>query len=518
LARELPAGEAVRMLGLEEVLSSDLALDAAEVPTFCPADDIPLAELGAKLAGRFELAGDLLCWWPPESLATEGATIQLLNQLAEPVACTLTRLGSQSRPAAFRFVGIVTPYFAQVRASAFVSSLAVVVIEQAIHQTQRRTSGRGVESALELLDDDEASEGLWLLEVIQRLTDAERDMRSTLGAADQQTEEKGSVDSAPDSRVLTYEEFVAGRRVEEGSVTSSGSHLASTHHESVRSFLNALIGKRAALDFLEGADDDAPAPNLGLGDETFNGTAATEFGDLPPPSPDAAKVNHDADAQRQLERRKRYVEDTQRSIVEGVEAFLKGLREQAQGQSLSVVDLLRLRVVLVVVLGAGSKKVDLRPKDFSAQVHRRQVLPSGGECSWRRVVGRLLYDFFRDHVGTRAPLVKSLRLESDDGDGLPEDVLECWATCFWALCAMRVAVNEAGALFPVSNSEAALGADIYRFTRLLPKQALGAVVHDVFVGMNGRYAERLGVSAERIEHEHRVLVNADRLSATTVRS
>lgn len=215
-----------------------------------------------------------------------------------------------------------------------------------------------------------------------------------------------------------------------------------------------------------------------------------------------------AESKRQLERRQRYVEDTQRSIVDGVEAFLKGLREQAQGQLLSVVDLLRLRVLLVVVLGAGSKKADLRPKDLSAQVHRRQVLPSGGEASWRRLVGRLLYDFFRDHVGTRAPLIKSLRLESDDGQGLPEDVLECWATCFWALCAIRVAANDAGASFPVSNSEAALAADLYRFTSLLPQQALGAVVQDVFAGMSCRYAERLGVSAERIELEHRGLVHS----------
>ena len=516
LARELPAGEAVRMLGLDEVLSRDAEVDPAEVPGFIPADDIPLSDIEAKLPGRFELSGDLLRWWPPASLATalatEGVTVQLLDHLAVPIAGTLTRMGTQSNPTSYRFDGTVDPHFAQVRSGAFESSLAVVAVDQAIHQTLRRAAGRGVEDALDLLDDDEASEGLWLLEVIQRLTEAEREMRGPRGATEKQPEQNTGADqAASNSRVLPYEEFVAGRRVEDSAAVSSGSYLASTPHESVRSFLNALIGKRVALALAEPPDEESQAPNLGLGDETSDGAATTESGDQPPPLPDAVEANQTAEAQRQLERRQRYVQDTQCSIVDGVEAFLKGLREQAQSELLGVVDLLRLRALLVVLLGAGSKKTDLRPGDLNAQVRRRQVLPSSGDASWRHLVGRLLFDFFRDHGGTRAPLVKSLRLESDDGQGLPEDVLECWATCFWAICALRVAVNDAGASFPMSSSEAALAADLYRFIRLLPEQALGAVVNDVFAGMNRRYGERLGVSAERVKQEHRALVEAARV-------
>jgi hypothetical protein len=173
---------------------------------------------------------------------------------------------------------------------------------------------------------------------------------------------------------------------------------------------------------------------------------------------------------------------------------------------------------LVVVLAAGTKKTDLRPKDLTVQIRRRQVLPSKGDSSWRRLVGRLLYDFFREHVGTRAPLVKNLRLESDDALGLPEDILECWATCFWAICAMRVATDEAGTSFALSEPEAMLAADLYRVTRLLPRQALGKVVHDVFAGMNQRYADRLGATAKRIEQEHRALVEAARIKSVAVHS
>lgn len=279
LARELPAGEAVRMLGLDKTLSSDAKLDATELPSFSPADDIPLSDLEAKLAGRFELSGNLLRWWPPKSLATEGLSLLLLVEFAEPVAGLLTPVGNQKHPAIYRFDGTVAPHFAKVRSDVFESSLAVVVVEQAIHQTQRRAAGRDFENALDLLDD-EASEGLWLLEVIQRLSEAERGMRGPRSAAEQAPQRNAAADQAPVSRVLAYEEFVAGRRVESSFAHPSGSHLASTHHESVRSFLNALIGKRGTLDLSEIPEEENQVPNLSLGDETSDGATAMECGDL----------------------------------------------------------------------------------------------------------------------------------------------------------------------------------------------------------------------------------------------
>lgn len=517
LARDLPAGDAVRLLGLEEALSAGAELAVSSVPSFGPVDGIPLSDLAARLPGRFELAGDLLRWWPPSGLSCDAAVIQLLDQSGEPVAGSLSRLGTQGSPANYRLDGTVAPHFAQVHQGPFVSSLAVVVVEQAIHESQRRTAGRGAANALDLLDDDEAHEGLWLLEVIQRLTEAEHETRGPRGAAEQPPQQRPAMDASPDSRVLSYDEFVAGRRAEDGRTASAGSHLAATHHESVRRFLNALIGKRAVLDLTETQEDEGPAPDLGLGDETADGAGAMESGDLPQSTPDGIGADQTAEATRQLRQRQRYVQDTQRSIVDGVEAFLRGLREQTNGQSLGVVEVLRLRAFLVVVLGAGSKRTDLLPRDVATQVRRRQVLPSAGEASWRRLVGRLLYDFFREHVGTRAPLIKSLRLEADGDMGLPEDVLECWATCFWAICAMRVAVDDIRASFQVTNSEYMLTADLYRFTRLLPEQALGAVVHEVFSGMNRRYGDRLGVSAERVDQEHQALVEAVRLQSQPAR-
>lgn len=506
LVRDLPTGEAIKVLGLEEVLGSDAELDATKLPSLVSAEDIPLSDLAASLPGRFELSGNLLRWWPPSGQEPDAAAIELLDQNAKPVAGKLARLGTQSSPASYHFDGTVAPHFVQIRRGEFALSLAVVVIEQAIHQTQRRAAGRGVESALELLDNDEASEGLWLLEVIQRLTEAEHEMRGPRSDADQVSKQGPADEAAPGSRVLSYDEFVAGRRAEGDLVTTAGSHLASTHHESVRGFLNALIGKRSALDLVEAPEDDAPAPNLGLGDETSDGAAALESDDLQPPSQSGLLRSSTEESRRLLRQRQRYVEDTQRSVIDAVEAFLRNLREQSLMHRLSVVDLLRLRALLVVVLGLGSNKADLRPKDLDAKVLRRQVLPSRGDASWRGRIGRLLFEFFRDQAAVRPPLIKRLHLDVDDDQGMPEDVLECWATCFWAICAMRVATDDKGVSFEIPARESMLAHDLYRFSRLLPQQALGSVVRDIFDGMNYRYGERLGVSAERLEQEHQALV------------
>jgi hypothetical protein len=74
-----------------------------------------------------------------------------------------------------------------------------------------------------------------------------------------------------------------------------------------------------------------------------------------------------------------------------------------------------------------------------------------------------------------------------------------------------------GAPFQVTKPENMLAADLYRFTRLLPQQALGTVVNEVFSGMNRRYGDRLGVSVERVDKEHRALVESARIQLQLAR-
>lgn len=513
LFRDVAAGEGVRLLGLEPALAADAELSTADVPSFSPTDDIPLDDLSARLPGRFELVGDILRWWPTAALSPESAVVELYDQASQPLVSQSARLGSHSSPVSFRLIGTSAPHFARVRAGAFESSFAVVVVEQAIQQSQRRVAGRNVENALDLLDDDDPLEGLWMLEVIQTIADAEHEMRAPRGKVEELPQQGGGQDQASESRVLSYEEFVAGRSAVVGGAETGSSLLAATHHESVRRFLNALIGKQAAYDLSNEAEEESQVPDLGTGDETVDGGAAVESGDQLQASVGLADADQAAKESSQLRERQQYVQDTQQSIVAAVGAFLDGSRRRATEHSLGVVDLLRLRALLAVVLGAGSFKTDLLPRDLEEPVRRRQVLPSSGQSGWPHLVGRLLFEFFRSHGGSRAPLIQKLQLEGDRDQELPEDILECWATCYWALCATRVTVNDRGASASPGNRENALALDLYRSTRLLPEQALGDAVGAVFRGMGTRYGARLGAAPSAVDREHRAMVETARLRA-----
>jgi hypothetical protein len=514
LCRDLPPGEAVKALGLEAALSAGAEVEPADMPAFTPSDDIPLAEFEARIPGRFEVSGDQLRWWPPRNLQINGAEVELFDKDGRPIDRVLSRIGVESNPASYRIEGRIQPHFAKVRAGDFESSLAVVIVEEAIREAQRRTRSRGAEKALDLLDDD-AFEGLWVMEVIQMVVVAEEGARAPRGAGEASRRTRAGDVEEGASNVLPYEQFIAGRRAEGDQTPVALSHLASTHHESVRGFLNALLGKHAASD-MGGGGDEGPAPDLGMGDETADGALAMEADERFNTAPEGTGTAHRGEEEaKKLRRRQEYVKDTQKSLVEAVERFLSGFHTmEVRKQPLGVLELLRLRALLVIVLGAASNKSDLLPKDLNAPVLRRQVLPSRGEANWRWLVGRLLYDFFRNHDGLRRPLVERLVLTCEEGQqGFPEDVIETWSTCFWAACAARVATDDKGAAFELSVQEDLTALDLYCVTRLPEAQAMGNVVHEVFDGMSRRYGVRLGVVTERVSQEHKLLMEAAKVRA-----
>lgn len=292
--------------------------------------------------------------------------------------------------------------------------------------------------------------------------------------------------------------------------------MASTHQESVRAFLNALVGKRSGQPQTEEDDDSGPRADFSLGDETADGEQALELDDRFGSDAQLAVGATDSSKQR-LRRQQQYVKDTQATMAAAVERFLDTLHEEARNRPLGVVDLLRLRALLLimVVLGAGSKKSDLLPKELNATVSRRQVLPSKGEVNWRRLFGKLLSGFFRNHGGIRGPLSEKVVLDVDGELGLPDDVLECWTTCYWALCATRAAVDERGAPIKLTDGEQKIAQDLYRYTRLLPEEALSESVKVIFEGMGARYGERIGASDTAVMQEHEQLVSASRRQSAT---
>lgn len=502
LYRELPSGEAVQVLGLESALEAELSV--ADVPKFQPSEEIPLKDLERHLPGRFELSEQTLRWWPPKGANVAEARIELTDSDDKPVAGALIRVGASGSPARYRFEGREAPHFATVRWPGFESSPGVVIFEEAIRQAQRKSPTRSVDDALSQLDNMDASEGLWLLDIMHKLAVAEQEARTDEEKKPVRRRGQTERSQKPAGRVLTYEEFIEGRSAETTEADTPGSLLGASHQESVREFINALIGKKKPLS--QTIDETDEIPGLSMGDETASGEEALEEDERFNAQQQRTRTDTDS-GKKDLEERSKYkaMRDTRQSIVKAVRSRQMTFQQDAAERPLGVVDLLRLRVLLVVVLGAGSRKADPLPTGSDAS-SMQGVLPISGDESWRHLVGNLLFDFFRNHGGGRKPLISKVVLDIDGNDGLPIDVLECWATCYWAICATRVATNDRGDSIPPLTGGKDIAEDLYRYTQLLPTELLGDTVRSTLEGMSARYAERLGVSVARLDEEHRLLV------------
>ena len=507
LYRELPGGSTLIELGLTSALDDSMVIEASDLPAFEPAEDIPMKELEARLPGRFELSGELLYWSPPRGIEVAASELTLFDENGVKFECSFNRIG-QSIPATFRLDSQQLPHFVRVITAGVESSLGIVVVEQAIQDMQRRAVTKNVGDALAFLADDEAFEGLWMLDVIQKLEAAERDVKLGQGSGDIARPGKRGDRVAEVPVVLTYNRFIAGRRAAGAPSPTGSSSLGASHAESVRSFLNFLIGTHSRNVLVDEPDGPSAAPQFPLGDETASGEDALESGEELNKSVIKSPVQLERERQKQLRRRQEYVKDTQQTIEHAAERFVWGLREQAEERPLGMIDVLRLRALLMVVLSAGSKKSDLLPKDVEMTFSRRQVLPSSGETSWRKLIGRLLWAFFRSHGGSNGPLINSVTFEAEPDGDLPTDVLECWATCFWAACASHVALDENNKCIAPTTSEINVAADLYLNTGLVPDELCGDTVKAVFKGLGDRYGERLGVSPAALLQEHERLSKA----------
>lgn len=501
LYRELRPGQAVKLLGLEHALVESTAIEASALPSFKPGGEIPMSDLVRRLPGRFELSSAFLRWWPPVGLDASNAEILLFDNTGARLFARLTRIDSSVDPISYQCEFNEPPHFAIVRTGDFESSLAIIIVELAIQEAQRRSKSRGVENALAMLDDEAAFEGLWLLEVIQKLDAAEQELQAS--SEESKLSQRKSINEKDEgtSRRLTYEQFIAGRQNSGSGGRPANSHLGASHQESVRRFLNALIGQRRSLAFDGMNEEQVSVMNWSLGDETADGDQALDH-DYRFGSDTQVTITSTEISKQRLRRQQQYVKDTQTSLAKGVERFLSILRDEVSERHLGVVDLLRLRVLLMVILGAGSKMTNVLTMELNAEAYRPQVLPSSGDASWTRLVGRLLYEFF----DKPKPLIEQVVLDVQSDEGLPEDILECWATCYWALCSMRVFVNETGASVMLNDVSSRLAMSLYRYTRLLSDNALSEVVQGVFAGMSSRYGERLGADDAAVRTEHERLV------------
>lgn len=131
-----------------------------------------------------------------------------------------------------------------------------------------------------------------------------------------------------------------------------------------------------------------------------------------------------------------------------------------------------------------------------------QVLPAQGDSDcWPLLMGRLIFALF----GGRHSAIHQLVLQYEH-DQLPDDVIECWATCYWCLAAclsLPLSKKEVERLTAMIEP---LAKKTYLLTLPSQRELLGDDVSAIMERMGDRYGKRLRIEpdAVRMRHERTV--------------
>lgn len=498
LYRRYPAGTVLDALGLTALLAAERRLDPAALPHPVLNEELPLAELTTQNPGRFECRVDTLTWHPSGAYDPAGSSIELLDQQGKPIVCRLLPLQGTGAPRYQISDTEERPAFARVmRRDGKVSAPAIVTLIDRLRAVVRETASRQADSALRQLDSEtEASLLLFdVLNVIERFEQGDGTSKEPLSIP---KAGKNKEESALEYKKLSYEEFIARRRPRTATQLAHNS-LAGSDLAMVRSFLNRIVGLEPGDDDDEEEDQKPPRNVFDMGDETADAQAALNAGE----GFDTEKTSREEEERAKAERRRAAARKaTKEQIAAAAQAFRKRIRDRKEGGALDNQDILRLRALLMIICTAACPAGT--GKDGAPAHSRLQVLPSEGDHdSWPFVLGRALFEIF----GGRQPVIRHFYVSSEH-DQIPDDIIECWATCYWCLQTCLAAPLSSGEQKRIRQHLKPLVEIAYRLTLPSKDELLGEHVIRVMDAMSESYAERLGVDPAAIVSAHRAQVEA----------
>jgi hypothetical protein len=504
LYRRLPSGSTAAVLGLDSVLAQGNELTAQDLPPLAVANELPLEEIARRNPGIFECAFTTLTWWAPKLLGDAVFEIELLDADQRQTSCTLEPLAAGvGGGARYRVMGDVNSLaFGRLRfGDGTISAVAVVArVEVLLASARDRETRAGTRPAERL--DEETEIDLFLLEVLDDLEAA--DAEDTEVATRRGKRVQHALDAPEPCRVLDYAAFLAGRAIRPEKSELGRDSLAGTEQDLVRVFLNRVL----AIDAVESqiSDDEEDEEGLkrafDLGDEVEDAGKAIEGGDSFNSPPQGLLQRLPQERQKEAERRNA---ERRRANRGQIVAAVGGLRDRLRGRvmhgGLTTRDLLRVRAVLSIVAAAGWAGRDgTRIKGGGPlPSSTRQVLPiSGSDDRWPRLLGLTLHALFR---GSDPP-VRHLQIDVLH-DQMPDDVIECWATCFWAAQAIVVAsaADQTAPMF--THGLKPLIENVYLLTGLTTQELLGDPIIGIMLKLGNHYAARLGFDVETLMTAHR---------------
>lgn len=491
LYSELPSDSVFDALRLSDVLTDNQVVAPDELDNAEYEDEIPLNELDQKSHGTFEGRGDSLTWHTKSIQNADSCTITFLDRLGNPVQGELTPfIDPAKNKRRFLIQDIETPpVFARVTFANGKTSCPAIInwIDKLKFEMRERQSNRIQKLLYELEEDTEAS--LLLLEIMNEF-EANELSQSTPKAPISIPRAGQDSDDAEDSnhRVLSYEEFIKGRRPRTTAQDHSYYSLGGSDVSIIPGVLNRIIGLGDVLS----ADLDATEINkqLGLGDETDDPEGAMNAGaEFSRPTQEQLDAE---DARRLRKAKKRRA--TQKQLVDTVKQFQDNIKERvAQNEPLTNYDLVRLRALVMIIATAASPYAKLSD-EYKEKASQVRVLPVEGDPnSWPMVLGRLLFTFF----GGNNPAIKQLHLVKEH-DQIPSDFNECWATCYWAFQACLSAPLSPKEKSQIERHLSSIAKTAFMLTLPSKDELLADNIMGVIERMSQSYAEPLNIDANSI--------------------
>lgn len=491
LYRALPAGSVLSHLGISEILMKK-PVPLREFVSAERPEEIPIDDVASRAPGHFVCNLDRLTWYPPPGADIENDRVELLDRIGEPLSIVVRREPDVHNGCMrLRMLGKDRPAFARVRRpDGTVSAPAIVARIDELREEIRDARTRRIDAALAEIDG-ETDLGLWLLETLNELEAAEAALvdNEAPPARRNATRRVGSAQAAVE-RKLTYEQFMAGRRLRSEIDAPAHNSLAGSYATHIRSFLNRLLGIR--IEDGPQLDDEADRHQaaFGRGDETGSAEDAVEgggeFGGSLPDEQPTAEIDQDA---RSAHRRR----ENRDQLISAVASLSETVAEKASDQGLRSIDLLRLRAVLMIIASAGWSGV-------RSPRNSLQVLPAAndGEGTWPRLLGKVLFAYF----GGRRNAITSLVLDDVD-DQIPKDIVESWATCIWAIQVTMVGVLRHREYQTIARVLETLRATIYRVIALGVEELESASVLGVLDALSNRFGPSLDIDSLDVLAAHR---------------
>ena len=502
LYRRLPPNTLPDALGIDELLGDGPEIDTASLnePEF--EDELPLEELAKLSPGQFECRIETLIWYPPKNAEPSNCKIEILDQQGRVIPCNLSPLAGSAEQA-LRYEISETqerPAFARVvHRNGTKSPVAVVTLIDRIRAVVRETRSRQVENALRDLDNEtEASLALLdVLDVLEKLETHEDTGRDPHSIPKKRRLERAESDDSH-HRVLSYDDFVAGRRPRTAGTYVTDSTLAGSDASMVRGILNRIVGLAADNDHHVDDDDNALKKAFDMGDETADAEAAVNAGEEFDTEKDPKRIQQQVDLERRSKAARKATKD---QLVKATQLYIERIRARRDSGALDNYDVLRLRALLMILCAAARPCSASGGGEPDGRSRLCVLAPEKDKHSWPNLMGKLIFALF----GGTNPAFRDLCV-SNGHDQIPDDFIECWATCYWCIQACLVA--------PLSRPEHArlerflnpLLEKVCRFTLPSKEELVGADVMRLMEAMNAHHSKRLGIAPEAVVSGYRSFV------------